>query len=678
MFYINLGLSNISIMKIRIILAWTLVLLSTSFIAAQDFSHMHGSEICAKGKQLRADLPALDLRSPNSPRHKFDVLNYELDLDIFHCYSSPYPKNFSASNIVTFIVDSTLNSIELDAVNSSLQIVSVGLHGSSFSHSSNVLTIELDETYNPGDTAKVSIQYNHKNVTDYAFNVGSGFVFTDCEPEGARMWFPCYDKPSDKATLSLRAKVPLNVKLGSNGSLADSVIIADSLWYHWVSRDPIATYLMVISSRVNYKLDIVYWNKPGNPLDSIPFRFYYNPNENPDAMKQMIVPLADFYYSLFGDHPFEKDGFATLNPQFQWGGMENQTLTSLCPGCWYSSLIAHEFAHQWFGDMITCATWADLWLNEGFATYVEALWTGEVSGQQEYINEINGNASYYFSANPGWAISDPDWAVNPPSNDVLFNYAITYMKGSCILYMYRYVVGDSLFFQSLYEYANDTENFRYKSATIPDFIQKMNQVTGQDLDWFFNQWLFQPNHPVYSNSYSFEEAGNGLWNVDFYTGQVQSNAPFFKMPLELYIRFSDLSDTIVTVFNDVNWQSYSFQFEKEPVIFTFDPRNQIVLKQATTIVKTESTAALKTMLYQPEPNPANNSVVIHFDLEKPGDVRILLNDFNGRMIMTSELKALPGGSHRHLIDLSSVKTGSYLVTLETISGRLSNKLIIIK
>lgn len=115
------------------------------------------------------------------------------------------------------------------------------------------------------------------------------------------------------------------------------------------------------------------------------------------------------------------------------------------------------------------------------------MWTGEVEGQQAYKNELEGNASYYLSNNPGWPISDPDWATNPPSNNVLFNYAITYMKGSCVLYMYRYVVGDSLFFSSLYDYANDTVNFRYKSATIPDFIEKMNQSTGQDLDWFFTE-----------------------------------------------------------------------------------------------------------------------------------------------------------------------------------------------
>ncbi|MFH1119164.1 MAG: M1 family aminopeptidase [Bacteroidota bacterium] len=659
-------------------LFFSLAMLMSYQITAQQANSKRGCEICAMGKQLRPDVQIKEVRSPNSPRHKFDVLNYELDLDIFHCYSSPYPRGFSSSVIITIKIDSTLSSIGLDADNTSLQVNSVGMNGVSYIHDDNILTISLDGTYHAGDTAFVSIKYNHLNVIDYAFNVGNGFVFTDCEPEGARKWFPCYDKPSDKATLSLRAKVPANVKLGSNGSLADSVVVADSLWYTWVSRDPIATYIMVLTSRVNYNLDIVYWQKPGPPFDVIPIRFYYNSGENPDPIKQMIVPLADFYYNLFGDHPFEKDGFASLNPQFQWGGMENQTLTSLCQGCWYSSLIAHEFAHQWFGDMITCATWADLWLNEGFATYIEALWTGEVNGEQAYIDEIESNASYYLAVNPGWPISDPDWASNPPSNDVLFNYAITYMKGSCVLYMYRYVVGDSLFFNSLYEYANDTENFRYQSATIPDFIEKMNQATGRDLDWFFEEWLYEPNHPVYSNSYSFENLGGGAWNVNFYTEQIQLNAGFFTMPLEIKISFIDASDTIVTVMNDFNGQGFAFLFDKRPVSLTFDPFNRIVLKSATTIVNTGELEPITTALFQPEPNPATNSVVVPFDLEKAGNVRISICDLRGRKLISSDLQYQPGGHHRHRIDLKTVSAGTYLITMESNALRHSQKLVVVK
>jgi aminopeptidase N len=183
-----------------------------------------------------------------------------------------------------------------------------------------------------------------------------------------------FDKPSDKALFDLTARVKSNVKLGSNGILADSTLNGNYLTYHWVSNQNVATYLMVITSKVNYQLKIGWWHKLNNPDDSIPLRYYFNQGENPAPVMAILPEMTTWYSQNFIEHPFEKNGFATLNSDFSWGGMENQTLTSLCPGCWSESLAAHEYAHQWFGDMITCNTWADIWLNEGFATWSEARW----------------------------------------------------------------------------------------------------------------------------------------------------------------------------------------------------------------------------------------------------------------------------------------------------------------
>ncbi|HJY64824.1 MAG TPA: M1 family aminopeptidase, partial [Ignavibacteria bacterium] len=311
-----------------------------------------------------------DMDSPNSPKHKFDVIDYKLNLDIWSCFISPYPRSFTASAIVKFRVDTALSSIELNAVNTSLQIVSVGMNGVSFTHSGNILTITLNRTYNPGEIANVLINYNHLNVSDGAIytgvNSGSAGFFTDAEPEGARKWFPCWDRPSDKATVDITLKVPSNVKIGSNGRLNDSTLTGDTLYYHWISRDPVATYLVVLTGKVNYNLNIVDWN--GTPI-----RFYYKSGENPTSIQNLIGNMATYYSNKFGPHPFEKNGFATAPaPGFTWGGMENQTLTTLAN--WGENLVSHEFAHQWFGDCISPATWADIWLNEGFATYTEALW----------------------------------------------------------------------------------------------------------------------------------------------------------------------------------------------------------------------------------------------------------------------------------------------------------------
>lgn len=539
-----------------------------------------GSSFCSN-KKMNSSLMKIE-EFLSGPLHSFDVLDYNLDLDLYNCFISPYQKSFIGSVIVTFKVDSTLNSISVNAVNTSLTIDSVRLSGISFTHTNNILTINLDRTYTVGETTQVKIYYRHNNVSDNAFYVSNGMVFTDCEPEGARKWFPSWDRPSDKATVDVLAKTPATVKLGSNGRLADSTRNADTIYYHWISRDPLATYLVVISAKVNYGLDIVYWPTLSNPNDSIPIRFYYNTGENITAAKQRIIPMTNYYSQIFGEHPFEKNGFATLNNQFVWGGMENQTLTSLCPGCLgvnYENLMAHEYAHQWFGDMITCATWADIFLNEGFATFSEALWSESKAEYSAYKQDINDDANYYLSNNPGWSISNPNWAVTTPSTSTLFNTAITYRKGSCVLHMLRYVLGDSLFFLAFKSYATDP-SLKYKSAVISDFKNSMAAASGQNLDWFFDQWIYQPNHPLYQNGYYFLQNGD-YWEVGFQAKQTQKYTVFFKMPIEIKITFTSGADTLIRVMNDVNNQMFYFTFTRQPSSIQFDPDNQIVIKTAT-------------------------------------------------------------------------------------------------
>jgi hypothetical protein len=563
----------------------SLILFSYTLFAQDYGQFQKGAEYCAQNKIHSNNIDLLE-NSNADIKHSFNALNYKFNLNLYSCFISPYPKSFTGSVILTFSVDSTLSSIKLNAVNSSLTIDSVRLAGVSYTHSSNILTITLDRTYNVGETAQVKVYYKHNNVSDGALYVSNGFLFTDCEPEGARKWFPCWDKPSDKATFDLTVKVPANVKLGSNGILADSIKNVDTIYYNWVSNQNIATYLMVMTGKVNYNLDIVYWHKISNPADSIPIRFYWNQGESVsslNSMKVKVPQMMTMYSQKFGEHPFDKNGFATLNNQFVWGGMENQTLTSLCPNCWSEGLISHEFAHQWFGDMITCATWADIWLNEGFATYTEALWIENLYGYSSYKSEIDGDASYYLSANPGWAISNPAWAITTPDVNTLFDYAITYMKGACVLHLLRYTMGDAAFFDGIYNYANDP-NLKYHSAVISDFKEHMSTAYGSDLSWFFDAWIYQPNHPKYQNNYWFLNHQNGTWEVGFVANQTQTNSAFHQMPIEIKLSFSTGADTTVRVMNNINNQVYVWNFNRQPVSIVFDPSNNIVLKTATLTV----------------------------------------------------------------------------------------------
>jgi aminopeptidase N len=663
--------------KIAILFLLSVLLIDIS--PAQVNGPMSGSDFCSRKKSSPNYLGVQSKNNLADLPHSYDVLDYKLNLDIYDCFFSPYSHYYRAKNTITFKVDSALNSISLNSVSTSMVIDSVRLAGVSFIQNGDILTIQLNRTYGTGETAQVRISYHHLDAEDGAFHVDGGFVFSDCEPEGARKWFPCWDKPSDKATLDLTAKVPLAARLGSNGGLADSTINADTLTYHWVSTDKISTYLMVLTSRLNYNIDIVPWHKISNPSIVVPLRFYYNPDDSVayvKAIEGIMGDMTTYYSENFCEHPYQKNGFATLNNEFPWGGMENQTLTSLCPNCWYSSVVSHEYAHQWFGDLVTCATWADIWLNEGFATWTEAFWIEKTGGYTGYKSTINNDAWYYLQNNPGWPISDSNWAVTTPSNDILFNYYITYAKGACVLHQIRYMLGDTLFFHTLQAYVNDPA-LRFGNAKIGDFNAKVNEVTGQNYDWYFHDWIFQPNHPTYINTYNIQDLGTGQWKVNFFVSQDQGDPAFFRMMLELRVLFENGTDTIFRVMNDVNYQQYSFLFDKKPIRLYFDPNNQIVLKEASTLVGNgEQPKPEGFFLFPNAPNPASSTTRIIFSVDNPAGVKIDVMDIFGRVVATPVDGIFDSGKHFIDLDCKLLGSGVYYIRMSVNGISQTRKMVI--
>ncbi len=660
-------------MKFSLII-WTLaavMMLPNLVFAQHHYGHEDGAVLCAHRKQSMLSAPAV--AGPNSPKHSFDVLNYTLELDLYKNFLTPYPKDFEASNTVRFRVDSTLNRIKLNAVETSIVIHGVGLAGVGFVHLSDTLYIDLDRNYEPGEVAEVYIEYSHLDVADGAFYAGNGHVFTDCEPEGARKWFPCWDKPSDKATVDITARVPATARFGSNGRLADSTFVGDTLIYNWISRDPVATYITVLTGRMDYVLDVIYWEDPADPENKLPIRFYSNPGENPSWIKQRILPMVTHFTNAFGPYPFEKDGYATLNNQFTWGGMENQTLTSLCTNCWFEGLVSHEFAHQWFGDMISPATWSEIWLNEGFATWSEAFWKEAEGGYSAYKSSILNRASNYLGNNPGWPVYNPSWAVNTPPNSILFNGAITYSKSACVLHQLRYVLGDETFFKAINEYSLDT-NFRYKSVKTEDFIDRISASAGEDIGWFLTPWISQPNHPIYANEYFFDNVADGFWNIHFTAKQVQTNADFFPIDLEIYVMFTDMTDTTYRVRNLVNNEEFVFGSHKEPGYLGFDVSNEIVLKQASLTVGIQDKTAERLM--QANPNPASGQIVVQYVVQVPQSISIELYSADGKLAQTIYAEASIQGLNKLTADVSHLSPGFYTMLLRGQRGTDSMKIVV--
>jgi aminopeptidase N len=513
----------------------------------------------------------------------FDIVHYKLNLDLYNCFISPFPQSFNGIAEIKIKADKEINDIVLDANSYSIEIDSTSDNIQSYNHSGNKLNLSFSNTISPNDSRSFTVYYTHRDVRDRAFFSDDGMVFTNNAPEGARKWFPCYDHPSDKATFELIAKTPANVLLGSNGSLIDSTLIADTIYYHWKSRDPVATYLIVISAKVNYNLDIVEWINPENGK-IIPTRFYWQDGENTENLKYIKSinnKMMDFFSNLFGTYPFEKNGFASLNEHFVYGGMENQTLTSIRFDSWREILIVHEFTHAWFGNMITPKNWSDVWLNESFANYCEALWIEHTRGKEEYKKYIQLEAERYFHENPSFPIYNKWWNDETPPSNILYNGAIIYSKGACVLDKFRNVVGDTAFFKVLKAYTND-ERFRFSNAETDDFIAIVNNITGKDYTKFFNQWLKSTDHPVYQNYYVITEEDQ-KFRIDLTINQIQDNETAYEMPLKFEVSFSDGTKRLLCLLNSKRAENYFFTFEKEPIELVFDPFNNIILKESETI-----------------------------------------------------------------------------------------------
>jgi aminopeptidase N len=358
--------------------------------------------------------------------------------------------------------------------------------------------------------------------------------------------------------------------------------------------------------------------------------------------------------------------------------MENQTLTSLCPNCWSEDIISHEFAHQWYGDMISPGTWADIWLNEGFATWSESFWIEKSLGYSGYLTQIQNDALIYFEQNPGWPIYVPSWARHTPTVDTLFNVAITYDKSACALHQIRYMLGDTLFFHTLQAYCADT-NLKFKSAITADFNEKVNEVSGSNYDWYFTDWLLQPNHPIYQNKYSINNLGNGKWNVLFLASQAQTNPAFFRMILNFKVTFEDSSDTTLRVMNDVNNQIFTWTFNKKPVQFDFDPDDEIVLKQGNTVLGNSVLNELEGFhLYQNTPNPATNTTKIVYELKTDLHVHLDIMDISGKIITSPLDENAVSGKHWVDIDCSIFAPGIYFYTMQAGDYRQTRRMILTK
>jgi aminopeptidase N len=564
-----------------------------------------------------------------------------------------------------------------------------------FTHSDDVIEIELPDTLASDETFFVNTFY-HGTPQSYGWGTfgfdqhGNGpVVWTLSQPDFARSWWPCKDITWDKAdSADIWLTVDESLIATSEGTLEEVIDNSDgTLTYKWHHGYPIPTYLfsMAISNYVTFS----HWYHADSG-DSMEVNYWVFPQDSLEAEIDfsITVPAIEVLVDAFDiEYPYLDEKYA--HSAFPWGGaMEHATNTSygsflITGDHQFDWLLVHEVAHMWWGDMVTCYDWINTWLNEGFATYCEALWfesIGGAGGLREYmllIDEPSGNFQ-------GPIYDNPD-----PFDDTVYD------KGGWALHMLRHVVGDSVFFDILYEYGTHP-SYAFASATTEDFLAVCEDVSGQELDWFFEEWIYGVNRPNYEYWW-FAEEDQGSWDVHLHIDQVQTNAPPFKMPIDIELEFA-FGETTVVVWDSLAAQDFTITVSEEPGNLYLDPMAW-VLKRSRQIPPVgiggdglEGPGLPRVFsLAQNHPNPFNPHTTISYtigssegsDNSEEVAVRLTVFDARGRLVAKLIDTRQEPGTYQAVwdgreISGSAAGSGIYFYVLEAGDFKMTKKMVLLK
>lgn len=428
-------------------------------------------------------------------------------------------------------------------------------------------------------------------------HLNDSIIWTLSEPFGAYEWWPCKEGLYDKIdSIDVIVTTPKKYRVGSQGLLVNEVEIGSNKIHYWRHRYPISTYLISLAV-TNYASFTINANLSQGVL---PIVNYVYPEDSATYYPQItaIIPIIVLFDSLFGTYPFmnEKYGHA----QFGWGGgMEHQTMSSMRN--FSEHLMSHELAHQWFGDKITCGSWSDIWLNEGFATYCTGMFYKHLSPiwfkpwKEDMINS---------------ATSLPDGSVyNPDTTSVsrIFSSRLSYKKGAFFVRMLEWKVGSTLFYQAIKNYLNDV-NLTYNFATSENLKMHLEAISGLDLTEFFNDWYYGEGFP----SYQINWAQNGN-DVFFKVNQTQSHnsVSFFDIPIPIFVKGQGL-DTMLIFNHGFSGQNFTATIPFTIDSVFFDPDLWILSKNNTVEYDSITSiqnyfADIQTTVY---PNPIQNLLSI--------------------------------------------------------------------
>jgi len=495
-----------------------------------------------------------------------------------------------------------LKTVELDAEDYRVEKVNDEWGRTlSFKQTDKKLLVELLRPYSVGEVFSITVFYRsddqaHKTTNKKGLRFFEAteehptLVASDSWPDGVHHWFPCYDFPNDKVTEEIIATVKEPYKVASNGRLV-SVVKNErekTVTYHWLQDKPHSTYLIFLAAA---PYEII-----RDRYENIPINYWVFPQQAKDALRsyEKTPKMMEFFIKTFGT-PYPWDKYDQISVPLG-GGAESTSATAMTYEIIHDEkaekdfssigIVSHELAHQWWGDLITLRSWEHAWLNESFGTYSDYLYYEYDRGPEEgAINLLNKKNAYLREARTKYIRPIVTDHYDAPQD--LFD-AHSYQKGACVLHMLRFVLGDQRFFQVLKEFLH---RYSFQPVDTHDFMKTVKEVTGENLDWFFEQWLFKPGHPVFEISSSWDEAKKTLGLTIKQVQDTSRGIPVFKTPVLIGIRGSksldeesikgDKDDEVIyQIWITGKENHYEFHLTGKPLLVRFD-RGNYLLKEWT-------------------------------------------------------------------------------------------------
>jgi aminopeptidase N len=598
--------------------------------------------------------------------HSYDMLDIQLD---YRVEDAPTPAIGTATVTVAALEALTLIPFNAEL----LQVLSVQENGGNIPFFVQNDTAYVQRAMAGGDTATFVFTVSAPIVasnSDGGFHVAARHAFTFSEPYGARRWYPCFDQPFDKFNhATIAVNMPDYWTLAANGMRIETTFPSPGRRREVYQLDyPVSSYLVMFCAG-QYTQQYV-------DVNNVQYRYFAFPEDSAKAAYdwERTPQMVALFDSLFGPYPFNAYGMVQAYLFNGWGAMEHQTLTTYGAHLvdslrTFEYIVAHELTHQWFGDALSPVDFRNMWLNEGFATFGDALWQEHIGGTEHYHNVLASMAQQYFNEDQElrYAAYDP-----PPS--YLFG-SVIYQKSAVILNMLReQLLGDSLFFAALHTYVNA---YRYGTVNTEDFIAAVNGVAHENLHWFFDQWIYQAGHPELQIMVT--HANPGPMDVTVSVVQLQSDAPIFRFPISVDVT------TEQSIFTRQFWFDQQTQSVTQtygsPVLDATMSSYQPLLYQGTTTSAPRPPVRPLTQfeLQAPYPNPFNSTTTIAFELNRSSVVSLLLYDLNGRLVETIARGGFLTGHHEFKFDAGSdLATGLYFVALKDGSTRQVEKLLLLK